>query len=175
MQEHITLEEQQKILRVALGLIREEANWVRGTWKCPVYEKTSSGRMRSKNCAPVQARDGNGNLLYAHCVEGAINQAVYNVLGEERALDLGAAWIDAEEELRFDGDNGEETISYPTAAMQLNEIAYELYAEEMGWKEFQGEEGRYAMTYNDSGGTHKGVIKILKTRLKQVSAAMNPR
>lgn len=175
MNSSITLEEQEKILRVATGLIREEANWIKGAWKCPVYEYTPSGKPRRMNGEQVLAKDDNGMPLYKHCVEGAVNQAVYNVLGEERAIELGAAWIDHDEQVRFDGENGEEKISYPTEMMQLNRIAFELYREEMGWSGEYYDDSRYAMGYNDGVGTHKGVLNILKTRLKEVVAELRAR
>ena len=85
MPPRITLEEQEKILLIAKGLIREPESWTEGTWKCPLYE--------DRRGTLVHARDDNGQKLYQYCIHGAVNEATLAVLGEKRAAVVGAGKV----------------------------------------------------------------------------------
>lgn len=153
----ITLEEQEKILMHAIGLIREPENFTTGKWKCPVVQNGQ------------HVTDDNDRPQFSYCVEGAINQATYDILGEERALSLGAG--------QKDGDYFDPTTNYtnrrkgPTELMQLNKLAYQMYAKEMGWTSPEGD--RYALGYNDGRGNHEGILNLLRGRLGQVRKRLN--
>jgi hypothetical protein len=167
--QRITLEEQEKILMVAENLIREPANWITGQWKCPLYETDGKGNIAKDEAGElIPARDANGCELSQYCVEGAVNEATLSVLGYDRALALGAITIDEDGEIEFNDvpDLG------PTQIMGLDEIAFELYAKEMKW---DNRTKGLAMSYNDGGGTHEGVLTILRTRLERVRAKLTSR
>lgn len=174
----LTLEEQEKILIVADGLLAEEDNWVKGMWKCPAVARDEEGRpIRKDNYGYEQATDKNGNRLYNYCIEGAVNQATYDVVGEERARALGAIKGKGEE-LTFDGSNNR---SSPTKRMGLDKIAYDLFADEMKdmgiWRgSTKRTSSGLAMSYNDHASyAYKGVKKILRTRLTEVQKALGRR
>lgn len=141
-----TLEEQEEILMVAEGLIREPANWTRGQWKCPAYEtskRDKKGRFTSGQ--RDRKKDSNGEPMFQYCVEGAVNEATLRVLGKERAQQLGYSTRGPD----------------PTNLLGLNEISKKLYGIER------------AMGYNDSpDSTHEGVIRILKEGLRKVRGRM---
>jgi hypothetical protein len=147
MSEELTLEEKKKILLTAESLIREPDNWIRGVWKCPAVRVPRDKRGRPGR--PEHATDANGNQLFNYCIEGAVNEATYRVLGKERLAELGASTIFGKEDARK-----------PTAMLGLNAISRELY-------------GVGAMNYNDrKSSTHEGVLAILRTGLKEVTAKL---
>lgn len=166
MSKDLSLEEQEKILIIAESLIREPGSWKTGDWKCELWEQ--------KGGELVQAKDQNGNPLYQYCIEGAVNQATYDVVGEQRALELGAIGtvegefytaegeLVEEERISWNVDEFGGDIYGPTDLLGLNEIARNLFPDEVGCLD------RAAMHYNDDYGTHSGVLKILHTRLQQV-------
>jgi hypothetical protein len=164
MPHRITLEEQEKILLVAESLIRQPESWVKGQWKCPVHEQTrdEKGRFSGRR---EQKTDENGAPLFQYCVEGAVNEATLRILGKERALKVGAVRLDVSGEVTV--DNPSQVVS-PTELMKLDAIAYELHASKMGWNETHKGRRGLAMTYNDSRGTHEGVLNILRTGLSRV-------
>lgn len=167
MVEQITLEEQEQILEEAYSLILDPKHWTPGKWKCPLYETDGKGRViAGEDGAVIQAKTANGIPMYQYCIEGAVNQATFNILGEERALAVGAvAYRDDPEGyvdpngLSFQGN--EELATYPTRALGLNAITEDLYGMES------------AMSFNDDNDgeeidTHEGVLTILRTGLERV-------
>lgn len=169
MSDKLTLEEQEKILLVADGLLAEPGSWVQGKWKCPLYTTGSKGL--APKC------DINGQPLYGYCIQGAVNQAAVDVLGPARAELMGvggledAAAHESEEAVINYGRQGNGVAS----ALGLDEVAYELYAKDLRWtpevKEAHGP-GNLVMHFNDTDGTPGRIKKILRTRLKQVRSAM---
>lgn len=139
----VSLEEQEKILLVAMGYLKEEESWTAGKWKCPATDA------RRK-----QKRDDNGNPLYQYCIEGAVNQATHDVMGAERAEALGAISVNPSGVITWSGN---EDVSFtPTQLLGLDAISEKLY-------------GEAAMDYNDSdAASHEGVLNILRTRLTAV-------
>jgi hypothetical protein len=112
-------------------------------------------------------KDENGRPMFAYCIEGAINQATYDVLGEKRALALGAIKVNGDDTLSFDGQ--EDALGFdPTMLLGLDQIAYEWYGEELE----DGDGGACAMAYNDNIGTHEGVLGLLREGLARVRAKM---
>lgn len=164
MVEHLTLEEQEKVLLVAESYLREPESWVRGKWKCPVVPYGST----------EQATDKNGNPVYQYCIQGAVHQAAYDVLGKERALELGAI---TEREVEGDGGTHNNVDGYSlrggrytgiptmTERLGLDDITQELYRRSHG--------ALQAMEYNDhEKSTHEGVLEIIRTKLGRVREAL---
>lgn len=153
--ELLTPDEREQILTRAVSLIREPARWTKGRWACPVYERDEYDRK-------VRARDDNGRELSQHCIEGAVNQATVDVLGEERAFNLRALRSTRDENENLNG-------SRMTEMLGLNKIALELYKDKYpGW--LQNASGsRYAMALNDFRQTrHATIMKVLRTGLERV-------
>jgi hypothetical protein len=175
----MTLEEQEKILLIAEGLIRQPENWCMGNWKCAIDEKgmpvseedLESGKKK-------QAVDDNGRPQFQYCIEGAVNEACLTVLGKDRAIQVGAITVNDKGQINYTG--GEGVVGHdPAMLLGLDELASELYASDMGWDNDDPDDGRYtdpedrcAMNYNDDGGSHEGVLKLLRTQLKRVRASM---
>lgn len=160
----VTPEEKEQILRHALGLIREPESWVSGQWKCPAWEISDRGSV----IVGKQKEDANGKKLYQYCVHGALNQATYDVLGKERAEQLGAIsrGVPLDNVEAFNGGDSEWGV--PATWLGIDRLASELYY-------------RAAMPYNDAGmdysppeleehhtlNQHQGVLHILRTRLSE--------
>lgn len=157
----LTLEEQEKILILAEALIAEPENWIKGKWKCPVWE---GGERKT---------DANGQKVFQYCIEGAVHQAAFDVLGEDRARELGAIGDESGEtdrvgpefynsaggwNLRGNTRNGKTM----TARMGLDDIAYELYSR-----------CRALEVNDDSVRAHEKVLTILRTKLSRVREAMS--
>lgn len=153
----VTQDEKEKILRTAIGLILEPDSWTAGTWKCPAID------MKTRQ----QREDANGKPLFQYCVHGAMNQATYDVLGEERAIELGAINPHADDDRRFNG--GASKWGFPADWLGVEAIAAEEYGEE-------------AMAFNDTGHDddeeeslspqerlthHQKVLGLLRRRLGQ--------
>lgn len=170
----IAMEDQEKILILAESLIREPETWVEGEWKCPLWEtEPGTSAPRLENGRPVQAKDKNGRPLYQYCIEGAVNQATLDVLGQERAVELNAVDVQGDEVVHNVGEfNHERESAYervnPTELLGLNQVALDL-AEDEGWLDRVNGSDRAAMSLNDEWGQgHQAVLKVLRTRLKQV-------
>jgi hypothetical protein len=161
----ISLEEQKKILLHAIGLIREPETWVQGSWKCPVPETKNGKAVLKSDGSILGAKDRNGNDLYQYCIEGAVNQATYDILGEERALALGAAkYSETTGELIFQSD--EHDFGWdPTLLLGLDEISKKLY----GCNALEYNDHDHEDEDTDPSETHKGVLGILNTGLRQVT------
>lgn len=164
----LTLEEQEKILIVAEGLIREPENWITGKWKCPVIKDDK------------HAEDVNGEKLYQYCVEGAVNEAAIQVVGLERLhKEFGVVNPDPSQEgyYYFSPEviarTGAEDL---TDLLGLDDIAFKFHGEELNWVSRKDALG--ALGYNDSRRSsplkedmreiHEGVLNILRTGLKNV-------
>lgn len=165
----VTEEEKEQILRHALGLIREPQSWTMGSWKCPMPEINLDLTMKinPKTGQYVQATDDNGRPLFQYCVHGALNQATYDILGEERAIELGAINPLEENDSRFNGS--ESQYGLPAFWIGVESLAYEEY-------------GHEAMEFNDGAANcepedeevaretrHQQVLGLLRTRLSQLT------
>ena len=161
----VTTEQQIEILRRAHALVKEPDSWVQGSWKCPVV---IPGAISGNAVATTP----NGTPRYQYCIEGAVNQATYDVLGEERAKALGAVRFDQEKgELVFSG--AEDELGYdPTMLFGLDTIASDLYGYECALEyndhepEMHMDDDGIASHHNE---VHEGVMDILSTRLKQLT------
>lgn len=154
----ITLEEQEQILMVAEGLLKEPESWVQGSWKCDLMQVGEKGVLE-------QATDSNGQQLYKYCIHGAVNQAAFEVLGEERAIAAGAGRMSSPGDIDLSTCAAEDHRNV-VDRIGLDDVARELYDME-------------AMEYNDAGcdeddeyddfrGTHEGVLEILRTGLARI-------
>lgn len=179
MSDSLTLEEQEKILLVAKALLKEPDSWVQGTWRCPAFKSDANGYPIFKDGKGVQKTDANGNPLFQYCIEGAVNQAAYNVLGEDRVFNMLTSGVKTSAEMKKlqmaeGGDSASAALSGGRVAdhLGLNKIAQELYGTET------------AMEYNDANtdedecaefnGTHEGVLEILNRRLAEVQKRLRP-
>lgn len=164
-----TEEEQENILRTAIGLILEPDSWTPGTWKCEARDLKSG----------EQKFDANGKPLYQYCIQGALNQATYDVLGEGRALELGAVNLDPNGGINF--NNGDSPVGYPAHWLGVDEVAAELYDLEAlsfndsldlgdldlgGGEEYDPETVRDHPRFLDH---HQGVLHILRTKLNRLT------
>jgi len=158
--DHMTVEEQIEIIKRARALIHEPTSWAQGAWKCEVKKFDETGTY-------VPACTPNGTPQYAYCVEGAINQATYDVIGEGRAMHLGAVVFNEETGL-LDFKGNEELLGYdPTKLLGIDELAQDMFGFDC------------AMEYNDheeeSDGEadpqeiHKGILSMLSERLRQLT------
>ena len=184
-----TLKESLVILDEALRLIRTPERWTTGKWKCPVYErdpKHPGDYLRDPETGSFkQKRDKDGRLMFAYCIEGAVNQAVINKFGPIRAEQVGALRPGScpinEAELDFGNEALDAYRSLPggggisaTGLISVDDIVIELYAKEYG---FMKGEHRRAMTLNDStffgrGTAYERVMRALKTRRDRIAEAL---
>lgn len=168
----LTEREQIEVLETALELIIEPETWVKGEWKCPVYaspEGKVAAINKPWNEELPQAKDERGNPLYAYCLEGAINQAVVDLYGIDRAISLGAY----DDELAEDGELGiaVEHGSTPTDVMSLNELVIQKHADVpvVAVKVAAGDRRFAAMNWQDAPETtHEQVIALVKKKLGQL-------
>lgn len=165
-------QEQIDVLEAALELIIKPDTWVKGQWKCPVYEDTPEdvhiGPARSR----PQAQDESGNPLYAYCLEGAINQAVVDLYGIPRAESLGA-WSERAVENNDDEMLGiaVEEGRTPTDIISLNELVLQKYSGDpmVEAKRRSGDSSFAAMLWQDNPTTtHAQVIALVKRKLSQL-------
>lgn len=136
----LTERERHLVMNDAIRLIERPENFVQGDWKCPVYEVPkmegqpahreglSSEALNQiwgwDSDLPVQATDAQGRPLFAYCAEGAINQAGINILGLDRAQELGA-WAGEE---RYGEAMPAETSTF-SEYLSINELARVMYAD----------------------------------------------
>lgn len=164
-----TMKESLLVLDEALHLLRSPERWVRGAWKCPVWELSPSGFKTSH-----QKRDKDGSPMFAYCIEGAVNQAVINKFGPVRAAALGAlrpeaCEIPGREFTNGDLDTGQDG---PTDLLSVNDIVRELYADEVDIPI-----DRSAMYLNDNNSIAKEagyrmIITALRTKRDRIAAAI---
>lgn len=170
-EERISPEEEEQITAVALDLIAKPATFTTGTWKCPVY-KDAKGHLYGGQEIDLDeeealaegytpALDANGMPLHAYCIEGAVNEATIRVLGPDRAVRLGAAIKD-----RRKGDVRVAEDGSMAELLGLNELTAEIHGDRAK------SPSRTAMEFNDDTGDHKGVLKILRTKLNRVRKAL---
>lgn len=161
----VSEEEKEKILRHALGLIREPQSWTTGEWKCPLPEYDAAGQPKVNPVTGdfVQQKDENDRPLFQYCVHGALNQATYDILGEERAIQLGAFNPDAEERASFSG--GTSQWGLPATWLGIDEIAAEEYGIEAMTYNDQHSVGRAQYRDEESAQQHQGVLHLLRKRL----------
>lgn len=152
-----TLEEREKVVAEAISLIKEPANWTTGQWKCDVYETDKKGNvLKDEDGEPIRARDHFNRPLAQYCIQGAVNQATYNVLGERRAMALGA----------WSGETVEED-GVMTELLGIDDLARELYPE------ITDDDESSAMTVNDHFASnpaegHKTILGLLNTTLDRI-------
>ena len=165
--------EQVEVLEAALDLIIKPETWVKGQWKCPVYEtkdeKNEFTTFKSITSRPV--KDKQGNPLYAYCLEGAINQAVLDLYGYERASALGAYDEQLANEEGDDMGIAVENGTTPTDQISLNELVMQKYANSpmVRNKIAQGETRFAAMLWQDAPETtHEQVIELVRKKLTQL-------
>ena len=123
----LTMREKEKILRIAEGYISDPRNWIKGKWR----RKT-------------QRVDMNGERICQFCIHGAGNQATVDVIGLERAIELGAA-------KRHGPGYSLHGMIGACIHLDLDSVTRELHGHAM------------AMGYNDAfDSTHEGVLEILR-------------
>jgi hypothetical protein len=173
--QQLTEREQIDVLEAALALIIKPETWVKGQWKCPLYQGEKPGTLvTDKNpWATFQepARDEKGNPLYAYCLEGAINQAVVDLYGIDRATTLGAYDEYLAESEGEDMGIAVESGTTPTDVISLNELVVQKYADTpiVAAKLRLGETSFAAMNWQDaSETTHEQVIALVKKKLGQL-------
>lgn len=131
-----TLAEREAVVEQAIELIKEPASWTTRKWKCDLILTDKDGNpIPDEKGAPQVARDLYNRPLSQYCIEGAINQATYNVVGEERAKKLGAY-------SESNGFEGRQEI-WPTDLLGIDELAREQY-EDIAYGEDHA-----ALTLND--------------------------
>jgi len=139
-----TLAEQEKVVERAIQLIKEPVTWTTGKWKCDLYETDDKGNfIHDENGELKQACDLFNRPLSQYCIEGAINQATYDVVGENRAIKLGAYnRHDKVENEGFQGD-ADGAGTYPTQILGIDELAAARYPDVCEYEEHP------AMVLND--------------------------
>lgn len=159
-----TLKEREAVLKEALRLIRRPETWVKGKWKCELFQK-KNGRVLFKNHEPIPFKDSRGRQVFAYCLEGAVNQAIVNVLGEKRAITLTAYYPGY-------ADNIDDALSssVPSKTISLTDLIMELYPKRLDFGEAD------ANVFNDHKATkHEDVLKVLRLKLKDVRAELRAR
>lgn len=159
-----TLAEREKVVEEAINLIKEPANWTTGKWKCPLYQTDEEGNTVYENDVPLLAHDLYNRPVSQYCIEGAVNQAVVNVLGEKRAIKLGA----------YDEDEGDIAASefasiWPTDILGIDDRAREKYPD------ICEDEERASMVLNDYYDHepevgHKRILGLLRDTLDTIKA-----
>lgn len=164
----VTEEEKEQILRHALGLIREPESWTTGRWKCPMpeYNPDWSPKIDPVSHELVQKKDANGRPLYQYCVHGALNQATYDILGEERAIELGAFNPHAgDDDTAFNG-NDSSVWGVPAHWLGIDRMAQDEYGSDdaMSHNDRNGfEPGKYED--EKAAKQHQSVLHLLRKRL----------
>ena len=194
MKEGLTIGERAAIVREALRLIKRPDTFIQGEWKCPIYEKPKTGELvqlpggvasysspETRMLTP--ATDEQGRPLFAYCVEGAINQAGINLLGVERAIQLGAT----DGSSRY-GEIEPKHSSGFAEFLSVNEVARVMFADLLSQFGFDADNRPEspAQYINDDFAdmevwetehvhvekeeSHHRVLEILRERLRQLRA-----
>lgn len=171
----LTHAERQEVVEEAIRLIKEPAHWTTGSWKCPVFEVDDKGHFieDEKTGEWKQATDHFNRPLSQYCIEGAVNQATVNVVGEDRASRLGAySKSDAKGE---DGGLSGPRSNAMTDRLGIDAIAKELYSdliEETGDGEDEMHPALVVNDYfeSDDPEGHKTVIDLLQRALKGIKS-----
>lgn len=150
----LTIEEQENILLVAQGLLREPSSWVKRKWKCELNARDPKDRrrlLRDENGNFVPAMDDNNQPLYQYCIHGAVNAAALTVLSPERLREFQIR-DEGEGRIKF-SDGRSQTL---VGALGLDEISQGLYSMD-------------AMQFNDMRGSKKEqVVEILRSGLDRL-------
>ena len=146
--DNLTGQEQIDVLERALFHLRTPERWCQGEWVCTIPAHNDKG------------------YINAYCLEGAINQAVVDLYGEDRAKELGA-W---DESLGIAVEDG----TTPTEIISLNETVIELYPSELEkWMAGRpdGNTDFLAMVWQDKEGrTWEDVTGLLRGKLASLRA-----
>lgn len=180
MESDFTPQESLLVLDEALNLLATPETFTQGTWKCPVYKPNTFGVIKT---------DEHGRKVYAYCIEGAINQACINALGEPRAVELGALVEKTGNAWDVSGDYIQG--GKPTELLSLNQLADKLFhsviQERVGSYVGSSDAARYAQIVNDDSfdevesdeeaaaqkqTSYERVIKLLKRKRDSVRAAL---
>lgn len=156
--DHMTVDEQIAIIKRARSLIYEPESWVQGSWKCELVAPDGT-----------LPKGPNGTPQYQYCVEGAINQATYDVLGERRAQDVGAIRFNATTGM-LDFQGNEEELGYdPTKLLGIDELTQDMFGFDCAM-EFNDheEDARNEDGQADRGEIHNGILTMLSERLEQL-------
>lgn len=167
----MTFEEQEKILTVAENLIREPDNWVEGHWKCPIG-KNGLPISQTEVANGEQKLDKNDRPQFAYCVEGALNEATLAVLGQERALELGAITLNGNGEVVNNGEGKQAVGHDPARLLGINELAQELYGADsaLGYNDGDWGDGEH-----EERQGHAGVLNLIRTQLGRVRDQIGPK
>lgn len=150
-----TKAEKVRILDEAFDLISEPENWIQGTWKCPIRDpKTGTTKLDKK-----------GNPKYAYCVEGAVNQAVVNLFGQERANAVGV--------------NQDMSGNYMADTLFLDKLASDLYhgsAQSFNDRSYYASDPSYEGNFGPTEekhkrGVHQRVLDLLRLARKEIKTA----
>jgi hypothetical protein len=160
--ELVTIDEQIKIVKHARSLISEPGSWVQGSWTCQLV--TPYGEV---------AKTPNGSPRYQYCVEGAMNQATYDIIGEKRALALGAVKFNEETGLLDFQGNGESQDGFdPTALMGIDALAKDegfasaLEMNDSGPETYEEDDEDHQKFFVD---LHKNVVGLLTAKLEELT------
>lgn len=172
----LTEEEALAVVKEADRLLKTEETWTTGTWKCPVHVTDDCGRIvRDEMKKPILKTDEQGRQVYAYCIEGAVNQAVVNLFGRERAVEIGALHPDALTIFQDvdDHDLPDKVLGRGEATFRisLDEVALRLYSHEIVRdEEDEGEIRGSAQAVNDDIGEFSEIKNILSVKLRELKA-----
>lgn len=147
MESNFTPQESLLVVDEALRLLDTPETFTQGTWKCPVFVKGEFDHILPK-------KDEHGRTVYAYCIEGAVNQACINALGEPRAVELGALTEKTGE--GWDVPNDVLRSGKATDLLSLNQLAEKLFDAiivdvEPEYMSDNDDLDRYAQMVNDCG------------------------
>lgn len=170
-----TLAEREQVVERAIELIKKPANWATGKWKCNLYETDKKGNfVHGEDGELKQAHDIFNRPLSQYCIEGAINQATYDVVGEKRAIALGAynKYEEDGENAGFQGLGEDDGGSwYPTDILGIDDLARRRFPDKVEYEDhaamvlndsFQGEK--------DAKRGHEVILGLLTDTLDSIKA-----
>lgn len=176
MRDHFTPKEVVNVIDEALRLIATPETFVQGEWKCPLIERDEKGKaLLDAQLKPIPKVNKQGEPVYGYCVEGAINQAVLNLFGKERAVKVGAISVDPynEERIGFDLSDAACKLSVNVTAHKLfRDELRELYGFYFSETEDDAASHSFARALNDDSKVdketaYKRVKRILQRRRKE--------
>jgi hypothetical protein len=115
------------------------------------------------------ARNENGTPQFQYCVEGALNQATYDVIGEKRALEIGAVKFNDETGLiDFQGAGDDELGFDPAELLGIDKLANdEGYATAMEMNDSEPDDYEEDPDYFTK--LHKSVVGLLSDKLSELT------
>lgn len=172
-----TTKEKIKVITEALRLLRKPEYWCKGNYACTLYVEDETGfKIMDADGSWIPRTDTKGRVLYQFCLEGAINTATFNVLGQKRAIALGAINdkygdpIENPDEY-FGGDYGKGNVS---DMMSLYGLAIDVIGADTLEYENSGESP--VIDFNDDTDTeYPDVMKFLRTKRSQLNAQLRKR